>query len=43
MVAVKTADGGFEVTKGLGSALKSVGVGIRPRRDVLGQPLISYG
>jgi L-alanine-DL-glutamate epimerase-like enolase superfamily enzyme len=43
MVAVKTADGGFEVTNGLVSAPKSFGLGITPRLDVLGLPLISYG
>ena len=42
MVSVKTADGEFEVTNGFVSAPKSFGLGITPRLDVLGDPLISY-
>jgi hypothetical protein len=42
MVSVKTADGEFKATNGFVSAPKSFGLGITPRLDVLGDPVISY-
>ena len=42
MVAVKTADGDFNVENGFVSAPKSFGLGITPRLDVLGDPVLSY-
>ena len=42
MVAVKTADGDFDVVNGFVSAPKTFGLGVTPRLDVLGEPILSY-
>lgn len=43
MVSCKTADGNFPVVDGLVVAPDAPGLGITPRRDVLGKPVASYG
>ena len=42
MVTVKTADGDFDVVNGFVSAPQSFGLGVTPRLEVLGNPVISY-
>lgn len=42
MVALKTADGPFQVQNGRVTAPDLPGLGIRPRLDVLGEPVASY-
>jgi L-alanine-DL-glutamate epimerase-like enolase superfamily enzyme len=42
MVTLKTADGPFDVIKGLVTAPNLPGLGIKPRLDVLGKPVASY-
>lgn len=42
MVTLKTADGSYEVESGRVTAPSTPGLGIIPRLDVLGQPLVSY-
>ena len=42
MVTVKTADGDFDVVNGFVSAPQSFGLGVTPRLDDLGNPVISY-
>lgn len=42
MVAVKTADGDFDVVNGFVSAPKTFGLGVTPRLDILGEPILSY-
>ncbi|RAH67138.1 mandelate racemase/muconate lactonizing enzyme family protein [Aspergillus aculeatinus CBS 121060] len=42
MVALKTADGEFEVRDGRISAPTAPGLGITPRSEVLGEPVASY-
>lgn len=43
MVSCKTADGDFPVVDGLVVAPDAPGLGITPRRNVLGKPVASYG
>lgn len=42
IVALKTADGDFQVTNGRVVAPATPGLGIEPRLDVLGEPVASY-
>lgn len=42
MVKVKTADGDFDVADGRVTAPKTPGPGIKPRLEVLGEPVASY-
>ncbi|KAE8371687.1 enolase 2-phosphoglycerate dehydratase [Aspergillus bertholletiae] len=42
VVTVKTADGAFDVKDGRISAPREPGLGIRPRLNVLGEPVASY-
>jgi L-alanine-DL-glutamate epimerase-like enolase superfamily enzyme len=42
IVALKTADGDFQVTNGRIVAPATPGLGIEPRLDVLGEPVASY-
>ena len=42
MVSVKTADSDFPVTDGRVTAPATPGLGIAPRRDVLGAPVATY-
>ncbi|PYH85099.1 enolase 2-phosphoglycerate dehydratase [Aspergillus uvarum CBS 121591] len=42
MVALKTADGEFEVRQGRISAPTGPGLGVTPRLEVLGEPIASY-
>lgn len=43
MVALRTADGDFDVTDGRVVAPDAPGLGVTPRLDVLGAPVASYG
>ncbi|MFQ8432804.1 mandelate racemase/muconate lactonizing enzyme family protein [Amaricoccus sp. W119] len=43
MVALRTADGDFDVTDGRVTAPDAPGLGVTPRLDVLGAPVASYG
>ena len=42
IVALKTADGNFDVRDGKVTAPDTPGLGITPRLDVLGEPVVSY-
>lgn len=42
MVTLKTADGDFDINQGRITAPHSSGLGIKPRMDVLGEPVASY-
>ena len=42
MVTPKTADGEFDIKNGYVVAPKKPGLGIMPRLDILGEPVISY-
>lgn len=42
MVTVKTADGDFKVVDGRVTAPKTPGLGVKPRMDVLGEPVATY-
>ena len=42
MVDIKTADGNFDIVNGFVLAPKTPGLGVQPKLDILGTPLMSF-